>query len=92
MKTMNKEFRYKDFVFNISVELNTKVEKRINGKRWHTITINDMRSDGYYKKQEVLSNQLETEIDKLKIAAMDFVDSDERYTSDEQLLLKLGFK
>lgn len=31
---MNKQFEYRGFNFNIKVELNTKVEKRIDGERW----------------------------------------------------------
>ena len=50
---MNNQFEYRGFNFNIKVELNTKVEKRINGERWHTITTNCMDADNYYKKEEV---------------------------------------
>jgi hypothetical protein len=33
MSKLNKEFDYKNYKFNTSIELNTKVEKRLNGKR-----------------------------------------------------------
>lgn len=90
---MNKEFEYRGFNFNIKVELNTKVEKRINGERWHTVTINCMDFDNYYKKEEVNDKFLVLYVQKCEKQAKNYIDTklDSRSSSDVRLL-KLGFK
>lgn len=55
---MNKQFKHRGFNFNIKVELNTKVERKIDGERWHTVTTNCIDVDNYYKKEEVSDNFL----------------------------------
>ena len=50
---LNKQHKYRGYTFNIGVELHTKAERHMDGKVWHTITVNDMGLGSYYKKYEV---------------------------------------
>ena len=90
---MNKQFEYRGFNFNIKVELNTKVEKRIDGERWHTVTTNCMDVDNYYKKEEVNDKLLVMYVQDCERLAKKYVDEklDEKPYPDARLL-ELGFK
>lgn len=92
MKKLDKEFKYKGYTFNTSVELNTYVEKGINGKTYHTVITNDMCFTDYYEKTEVLEKDLEQLIVRHEVSAKNFVDKKEVKTSVETLLTNLGFK
>lgn len=91
---MNKEFEYKGYKFNIKVELDTKVERRINGSRWHTVTTNCMDYDNYYDKMEIKDEFLETCVKNMEKKAKEYVDlKDYRGESHyENRLLAMGFK
>ena len=93
MSKLNREFDYKDYKFNTSVELNTKVEKRLNGKRWHTIITNCMDGNNYYKKDEIETFQIEEYVEKHKQLAIEDIDklTYKPQSFEEQLLLGLGF-
>jgi len=90
---MDKQFEYRGFNFNIKVELNTKVEKRIDGERWHTIIVNCMDSDNYYKKEVVNDRFLVMCVLNYESLAKKYVDEklDGKPTADERLS-ELGFK
>ena len=90
---MNKQFEYRGFKFNIKVELNTKVEKRIDGERLHTVTTNCMDADNYYKKEEVNDKFLVMCVQDCETIAKKYVDEklDGKQSPDERLS-KLGFK
>jgi len=51
--TMNKEYKYRGSTFNIKVELYTSQERCIDGKKYHTVTVNDMGMGSFYKKEEI---------------------------------------
>jgi hypothetical protein len=90
---MNKEFEYKNHTFNIKVELNTKVERRPNGNRWHTVTINCMDNDNYYKKAEVLDEKLVDHIKFGEQLAKKYIDEKlSKVNPIDERLSKLGFK
>lgn len=75
MEKLNKQFTYKEYTFNIKIELKTKIEKRIGGKIWHTVTTNDMGAGSYYSKELVSDDLLESYISKCRELAYEYVDS-----------------
>ena len=95
MSTMNKQHEYRNYKFNIKVELNHKVEKRIDGKREHRIVIyNTLGAIDYYQTHLAETVNLEEIIYCMIEDAEKWVD---RLTnadkSPEQLLLEsMGFK
>ena len=93
MSKLNKEFDYKIYKFNTSIELNTKVEKRLNGKRLHTIITNCMGVINYYHKDEIETFQIEEYVEKHKQLAIDYIDKliYKPQSFEEQLLFGLGF-
>ncbi len=92
MNTKNKEFKYQNYNFNIKIELFSKVEKRPNGKIWHTITINDMGPSNFYHKKQVLDEDLEKEIYALQKKAQDYADNKIEKRDIDLRLEKLGFE
>jgi len=90
---MNKQFVYRGFSFNSKVELNTRVEKRINGERRHTITTNCMDVDNYYKKEEVNDKFLVMCVQDCERLAKKYVDEKlDGKPSPDARLSELGFK
>jgi hypothetical protein len=89
---MNKQFEYRGYNFNIKVELNTKAERHPNGKKWHTVTVNCMDKDNYYKKREVEDDWLTMCIESEEIQARRYVNEiiDGKPTPDKRLS-QLGF-
>ncbi len=91
--TMNKEFEYRSYKFNIKVELNTKVEKKLNGDRWHTVTTNCMGADNYYKKEKVNDRLLVLHVISCESDAKKYVDEKlGGKPSPNEKLSELGFK
>lgn len=93
MSKLNKEFDYKTYKFNTSIELNTKIEKRLNGKRLHTIITNCMGGNNYYHKDEIETFQIEEYVEKHKQLAIEYIDklTYKPQSFEEQLLSGLGF-
>jgi hypothetical protein len=93
MQQYTKGFRHKGYVFMTSITLNTKAEKRINGKIWHTIITKDMGVTDYYVKDEITDDMLKEFIVKHEYDAKRFVDKQEKESlSPNQILLtSLGF-
>ena len=90
---MNKEFEYKGYKFNINVEFNTRVEKRIDGERWHRVTINCMDFDNYYKKEDVKDRFLEIGVQDAERLAKQYIDEKEDDKNPYyERLSALGFK
>lgn len=94
MRTLNKEFAYRGYKFNMKLELETRIEKRFNGDRFHTVTVNCMDFDNYYNKREVEDRWLEAAVGDMEFQARQYIDKkfeksqpkvDERFTN-------LGFK
>jgi hypothetical protein len=93
MKKLNKEFEYKNYRFNTSIELNTKIEKRLNGKIFHTIITNCMGGSNYYQKEEIETHQIEEYTNNHYLLAINFVDKLENkvFSKEEEILINLGF-
>ncbi|WP_445713455.1 hypothetical protein [Flavobacterium sp.] len=94
MSKLNKEFEYKGYKFNTSVELNTRAERKINGKVWHTIITNCMDGNNYYQKEEIETFQIEEVVEKHKQNAIDYIDklTFKEKSFEEMLLSSLGFQ
>ena len=92
MNTKNKEFKYKNYNFNIKIELFSEAERRLDGKVWHTITINDIGPSNFYQKKQVLDEDLEKEICALEQKAQDYIDNKIEKRDIDLRLEKLGFK
>lgn len=94
MKTLNKIFEYKDYKFNIKVELNFSAERRPGGLVLHKITLNDMGISNFYKTLPVATSEIERIIELLENVAKEWVD--ERLglglSEIEIKLGQLGFK
>jgi hypothetical protein len=91
---MNKEHEYRGYKFNIKVELNHRVEKRIDGKREHKITLNDMGVTNYYQTHLAETRNLEETISRMTKDVEKWVDTriDGDKTPEQLLLEQLGFK
>ncbi|MCF7834890.1 hypothetical protein K9M48_02430 [Candidatus Gracilibacteria bacterium] len=92
---MDKEFSYGGFRFNIKVELDHKIERRPNGKRWHKVTVNDMGPSNYYKVAEFEELHLLEGIKTMQQSAKNWVDQRTGNTPQsaiEQQLTAIGFK
>jgi hypothetical protein len=90
---MDKEFEYRGYKFNINVKLNTKVEKRINGERWHTVTTSCVDFNNYYKKEEVKDKFLEVCVQDNERLVKQYIDEKEDgKRSAYECLSALGFK
>jgi len=93
MQEMNRELVYGRYKFNIKVELNSRIEKTPNGKRWHNIIINDMGVTNYYKKQEVEDSLLIKTIYDMENDAKFWVDNrPDNISTPDSRLSDLGFK
>lgn len=90
-KEMNKIFDYKNFQFNIQVRLNSRVEKRINGNRFHKVSISYMGSTNWVQMKEVSTNELYKTISEFQILAENFVDNKDNRSAEEKMLLEWGF-
>lgn len=94
MSSLNKQHEYRGYKFNIKVELNTRIEKRIDGKREHMITINDMGPSNYYQQHLAKTHNLVETIELMIKNAEKWVDKiiDDTKSPEELLLESLGFK
>ena len=93
MGSMNKEFEYRGYRFNIKVELNYRVERSMDGKHQHKITLNDMGPSNYYETKLTETCVLEEDIQLMIEDAQTWVDKreDGSKTFEEKLLASLGF-
>jgi hypothetical protein len=99
MKTLNKEFVYKTFRFNIKVELNHNgnILTGKKGRTNHKITINDLGTSNWYKTAEIDAKEpekMEVMIAGLENMAQDFVEERLQIGLSELeiKLMQLGFK
>ena len=94
--SLNKQFKHGDCNFNIKVEFNTQIEKRINGKRYHTITCNCTDAWNYYDKRNATSEELVKSIADMENKARHATDLRNNLVEDksdlEKQLIELGFK
>ena len=90
---MDKQIEYKGYKFNVTVELNTKIEKCLNGKRFHTVRVNDLGPSNYYVKKEIEDSKLFEAIEAMQNDAKLLVDKRNGTIKDTTvaILEKLGF-
>lgn len=90
---MNKTFNYKGYEFNMSVQFNTRAERNLDGKRWHTLITNCTGYDNYYSKKEVLDEDLVMVVLEEERLAKKYVDDKVKaHTILDERLADLGFK
>ena len=91
MEKMTKKYEYRGYTYTIDIALNTKVEKRINGERWHTITA--MCETGELKKYEDVNDRhMEWTIGLFESYAQKYFDKIiDGVPSPSNRLSKLGF-
>ena len=91
---MNKQFKYKEHTFNISVKLNAAQNRVFNSEPQHEVIVNDIVvSNNFYLKKLCPSSELAETISLFEESAKKFVDekTNPSYTEDEKMLLELGF-
>ena len=99
MAKFNKEFTHKEHKFNMVITLHTKVERKLNGRVWHTIETSSI--DDYYSMDN-LNYNLKEEVEDFKLAqkitehrnlAVKYVDdlTSKAPSEDEEFLFSLGF-
>lgn len=94
MSSLSKQYEYREYKFNIKVVLNFKLEKCIDGKREHMITLNDMGPSNYYQTHLAETYNLEEIIELMCKDAEKWVDKqiDGYKSPEEKILENLGFK
>lgn len=94
MSTFNKEHQYKGYKFNIKVELDFQVERSLDGKREHNITVNDMGPSNYYQTHLAETHNLQETIELMTEEAEKWVERklDELKSPAQRVLENLGFK
>jgi len=92
--TMNKQFEYKGMKFNIKVELDQIVERGINGKRIHMITVNDLGPGSYYQNYRTETHNMATTITRAEEEAKKYIDNriELSKTEEQKILESLGFE
>ena len=92
---MQKLIEYKGFKFVITIDLDVKVEKRIDGKRWHEIRITNLNESFYQAIKKIENPYLEASLDIMIEHVESFVDGKLNSPAKSEtviLLEKLGFK
>ena len=89
-KQMTKTFNYKSYDFVFTVIFNTKVEKKIGGKRLHTIEVN-CPILMYKKVRDTETLDLVKNLAELEKDCTLFIEENEMPTIEMQLLTELGF-
>ena len=90
---LNKQLTYKKYRFNVNLVLDTTMERRIDGLRRHTITINCMDFDNYYSKIEVDHDKLQSSLDLVENQAKSYVDAKQpKYNQLVETLIEFGFE
>jgi hypothetical protein len=89
MKPMVKAFSHRGFHFNMKIDFDTTVERRLNGNRYHTITV--IGTD-YNAKSEFLSTDTEKYIISMENDAKKFADNQLDQDPLYNRLVELGFQ
>lgn len=92
---VSKKFIDAGYKFLLELELNTRIEKRIDGDRWHTLTIYFVEGDSktLFRTESILDSNLEQEILNVERSLEVWVTSQlsiAKYERDPRLE-KLGF-
>lgn len=92
---MKKQFAYKKFLFTISIELFTMVERSLDGKRVRTLTvelINPPDADTNFKRTYPINdNNMAAEISAVETEIQKWVDSKKEDSTTVKTLKDLGF-
>lgn len=96
-KAMNKEFSYKDYKFNIKVELNSHFQEKKGNKGQnpvHRVQINDMGAANWCMSKDASTDTLEKVIKELEGEAIKYAENRIYYgkSYEERILMDLGFK
>lgn len=90
--TYRKQYEFNGKKFQLTVRLDHIVEKRINGFRWHLITMKCDSDFSFSEEVEVSSESLKDAIARFEKNAKDFAKKKVEFTEDEQTLINQGFK
>lgn len=88
---MEKRIEFNRLKFIIKVELNYFVERMINGKCEHRVTINHLGDPSFYKEELCTTKYLEVTIQSLTDAAEKWANGSNPKSEEEILLESLGF-
>lgn len=96
-KEMNKVFSYKDYKFNIKVNLNVYYREMKDGKGQnavHSIVITDMGSSNWCMSKDASTDTLEQVVRELEVEAMRYAENRIAYEKNKEvrILIDLGFK
>lgn len=92
MTKYQKSFNYNNYQFITSVELNTSVERSINGRKFHTVITNSSDSASFYiKNTSVTDEKLLKIIDDQMKEAQKYSDNKHLSSEYETKLMELGF-
>ncbi len=94
MREMSKIFVYRENEFKINVELNTKAERHLDGKVWHTVTIAGLDKIKYFIKEEIEEKRLKMYL-KMDVPIMikEYVDIQlDGPTGIEKELAEMGYE
>jgi len=72
---MNKDFEYRGYVFTITVNLNTRIERCLGGKHWHTV-VTTCGKLNYHVTELVLENELKTYVEESEITIHKYIDDE----------------
>lgn len=89
---MTKQFEYRDHNFAITIKLKTRIERRINGECYHTVTIICLDLDNYYVKDEVSDKNLEQYLQDCEKLIKKYVDKKLDKSDEYQWLIDLGYE
>lgn len=93
---MSQVWKHQGYEFNIRVRFETKVEKRIGGKRFHTIILNHLGAANYQEQDdEAEDSNLRERLKQIKAKAIAWIDKrhDTKPLTEIQVeLLNEGFE
>lgn len=88
---MTKEIKYGGVTLTVKVDLNFRVEKRINGKSLHKVSITPDNGSFYLSNVDITDENLEDSITSLINLAKNTIGNVDESSEIKDLLLSLGF-
>ena len=92
MKTYNKIIEKDNYKFNVKIELDTRLERGLEGKRFSTVILNEMGLTNFYKKWEVRNTELIDFIDNTIPFEITYFLNEKKQNPLEKELIKMGFE
>lgn len=89
---MTKDFTYRRHKFHVVVQLNAKIERRINGSVKHLFTIESCGHIVYSVEKYIEDKDLVTQVEIEEQLAKVYIDEALDGTKPDERLLNLGFK